>query len=481
VVFAAALGLCLLIQSASGAYRSDFSGFSDEPAHVVSSLMVRDYLAHGLLQNPLQFARNFYAHYPKVAIGHWPPLFHLSEAVWMLIFGRTKSAMLVWIAVVSAMAATLVFAWTRRECGLLAAVFATAILLASPLLQGSIPSVMLDIPMGLLSLAAALSLGEYYRSGERHHLLLYAGWCAAALATNGRGVIVALAWIPASAILSKPPRRKWFALLIATVLLMLLPNVMPGDEALSLSAVGRNFWRAFASTAEGMSWPVLLLAIAGATAAYRAREEMPQWAGILGFAASMWLFESLLMWPFEERYLLMWAPAVASLAALGLGACTARLPAAGAIAAVVACLLAVFAMDYPRYNKKPDLGYHALVGSGLVAPHHVSLVAGDGFHEGSFIAEMALRYPGDDYTVRRASKVLASSTWAGYHYKLLFLTPEAVAASLDASDVTLIVVQDRFRPHVGQLNQALDQDSGHWKLDPAAFPRYARVFERVHD
>jgi hypothetical protein len=72
---------------------------ADEPAHVVSSLLVHDYLTQGLGQNPLNFARSYYAHFPKVAIGRWPPLFHGTEALWMLVFGRSKRAMLAWLTV----------------------------------------------------------------------------------------------------------------------------------------------------------------------------------------------------------------------------------------------------------------------------------------------------------------------------------------------------------------------------------------------
>src|SRR5208283_5155063 len=84
-------------QFTSGAYRSDFSATSDEPAHVVSSLMVREYLAHHLFENPLRFAENYYVHFPKVAIGHWPPLFYCAEAIWTLVFGASRATLLLLI------------------------------------------------------------------------------------------------------------------------------------------------------------------------------------------------------------------------------------------------------------------------------------------------------------------------------------------------------------------------------------------------
>jgi hypothetical protein len=74
-VFAALLGSVVILQVLAGAYASGFGGYPDEPAHLVSSLMVRDFLAGLDFRHPWQFAQQYYFHYPKVAIGVWPPGF----------------------------------------------------------------------------------------------------------------------------------------------------------------------------------------------------------------------------------------------------------------------------------------------------------------------------------------------------------------------------------------------------------------------
>lgn len=45
VAFAVLLGLVVALQAAGGAHASGFGGYPDEPAHVVTSLMVRDFIA----------------------------------------------------------------------------------------------------------------------------------------------------------------------------------------------------------------------------------------------------------------------------------------------------------------------------------------------------------------------------------------------------------------------------------------------------
>jgi hypothetical protein len=73
--FAVLLGLVVILQVLGGANASGFGGYPDEPAHLVTSLMVRDFIAGLDFRYPWQFAQQYYLHYPEVAIGVWPPGF----------------------------------------------------------------------------------------------------------------------------------------------------------------------------------------------------------------------------------------------------------------------------------------------------------------------------------------------------------------------------------------------------------------------
>ena len=92
------LGFAVTLQALSGAYAVDFAGNPDEPAHYVTGVMVRDYLAAFPWQPPMTFARNFYSHYPIVAIGHWPPMFYVVQAAWTLPFGVSRLSVLLLMA-----------------------------------------------------------------------------------------------------------------------------------------------------------------------------------------------------------------------------------------------------------------------------------------------------------------------------------------------------------------------------------------------
>src|SRR5947199_10240212 len=75
-VTAVAIVVVVALQLWVGAYRSERGLYSDESAHFMNGLVLRDYMREGLGQSPVAFAREYYSHYPKIAPFMWPPLFH---------------------------------------------------------------------------------------------------------------------------------------------------------------------------------------------------------------------------------------------------------------------------------------------------------------------------------------------------------------------------------------------------------------------
>jgi hypothetical protein len=135
-----------------------------------------------------------------------------------------------------------------------------------------------------------------------------------------------------------------------------------------------------------------------------------------------------------------------------------------------------------KFSAKPDLGYHTLVngGSNIARANRISLIAGDPLHEGAYIAEMDLVDPLLHHVVLRGSKVLASSTWAGNQYRVRFDDAAQVAAYLDQSAVTLVILQTAGPPHVAQLLQAVSGNASAWRESEAeTVLHHARVFERI--
>ncbi|MBA2305850.1 MAG: hypothetical protein H0W08_24900 [Acidobacteria bacterium] len=119
LLFAVVLGF----QITGGAYDAEFGSHPDEAAHYVTGLMVRDYVASGLPGNPMAFAETYYEHYPKVALGNWPPGFYAIQAAWTLAFSDGRASLLVLMAILTCATALVVFSGLRWELGWYAAVF----------------------------------------------------------------------------------------------------------------------------------------------------------------------------------------------------------------------------------------------------------------------------------------------------------------------------------------------------------------------
>src|SRR6478735_7027388 len=67
MVAAFTIAVVAAIQLWAGAYRSERGLYSDESAHFMNGLVLRDYVRENPGQSPMTFAREYYSHYPKIA------------------------------------------------------------------------------------------------------------------------------------------------------------------------------------------------------------------------------------------------------------------------------------------------------------------------------------------------------------------------------------------------------------------------------
>ena len=145
-------------------YRSDLN-WADEGSHYVSGLMVHDYVADKLPGSPIAYATRYYIHYPKVGIGHWPPLYYLVEAGGFFLTGPSIRAALfleaVFAAGVAATVGWVVYRIGGRIGGWIPAVAASLATLAAPEVFLGMQGDMLDIPIALMALLAMLAWARF--------------------------------------------------------------------------------------------------------------------------------------------------------------------------------------------------------------------------------------------------------------------------------------------------------------------------------
>ena len=477
--------LAASLQWRARAYQADLAAHEDEPAHVVSALLIRDYIAAGLPGPPVKYAENYYVRYPKIALGHWPPLFHFSLALWLLIAGRTKAAMLALMALWCGAMAASVFWWARRECGWIAAAAVAAVLATASVVRIATYSVMPDVLLGLMVFWAAVAYGGYLERGGRRLLALYALLVAMAVLTHGRGAVALFVPPVANLIARRRVALSAAALVAVFALAILVPPLMhQADPFSALDSIDRG--ASFVGRlAQSLGWPFAIFSAAGLFIVMREGRQRPGWASMAALVVGATLFHAVVTTPLENRYVLEAAPALAVLAALAAAKLLDWMPAASpqrravAIATVLAAV-GIVAVNIARPVSKPDTGYHRAVPY-WTNSSVVYLVAGDARHEGAAIAEMALLDPGLRHVVLRASKSMAWSTWMGAWYRAEFPDAAAAAAWMDSAHIGVIAMQNLDQPpHMAQLAEAIRRGGAEWaETSGNAEPAGVRVFRRT--
>src|ERR1035437_8551310 len=196
----AGIGLTLLAVQISGrAFESEFAGYPDEAAHFVSGLIIYDYLV-AFPRNPVVWAGQYYLHYPKVAIGHWPPGYHALEALWWLILGpsRFTATLLQWTIGVAAL--SMLYRLVRPFLPLPVTLAILALTIATPVFQQSLEQTMADLLCLLWSvLVMHGSVRLVHRQDGTAFFLVVLGLIAAAMT---KGTAAFLVPVPAIALLA---------------------------------------------------------------------------------------------------------------------------------------------------------------------------------------------------------------------------------------------------------------------------------------
>ena len=460
---AMAVYLCLALawQYQSNAWQVELSG-PDEASHFTNGVMVSQYWKSGRLDSPMAFARDYYEHYPKVALGHWPPLFSLMLGAWFLMAPPGPSTALLPVALFLAALATLVYCQVITAAPRWLAFGAGLLVLVSPLGRSALLQLGIEPASAFLMALAVVWFAHSRFTG-------FGVWAAAALLTKANAG--ALALVPVLEVLLGKRwellRRVSFWKPAAIVGLIALPwylyawpwmagEILPGRYFGHLRRAWLVLRYMIGETAAPLPITLILLAMAG----WFWKRDEPRARAWAALAIAVFLFHTIVTPHGESRFYLSALAPVLILA----GWTLARLPA---LAAASVWLGLVILSGNP-FVAKPNYGITPAVD--FVRSHagpapRVALVASQADGEGAAIAVFVQREPRPAWHVLRASKMLASSTWHGFFYQSRFTTPAEVAAYLDESPVSAVIFDHRpgvQRTHHGLLLAALQGNS--WRV-----------------
>ncbi|MCF7787325.1 MAG: hypothetical protein K9N47_14450 [Prosthecobacter sp.] len=473
-----------------GGFSSDLGGDPDEAAHAVTSLMLRDYLGTGLGQHPMHFAKAYYADFPRVALGHYPPLYYVLTAP-LLLAHTSVSTLLIFQALTLSLLATLTYLLGCRFLKPLPAAAASLAMLLLPLALKLTLHVMSDILLATLCLWAVMIWAWYLRAPTVRRALIWGCVAAAAILTKGSGMGLCLL-PPLGTLLAGRWRLiftwSWWCAAVPVAILAgpwMIYSTGISKEGMTLLTPAQYFVQAVPFYLKGMpavfGWPLTLLAVAAVVhslvTGWRHRALDPVQASLFAMSVGMVLVLLLVPVGLSTRYLLTLAPPVMLAAAYGLA-----LPPWPAKLErwCQPVLLFGFAllplMNADIWPTKDVHGFDsAVLSSGMPKQGDVKqtwLVASDPNGEGAVIAAAAFACPQRSPSllrVYRGSKELSSSDWMGRGYVAAVGSVPELLAHLDKAGITRVFVDlsipEAQRPaHLQLLLAAMQSGDQRWKL-----------------
>ncbi len=460
IVGAAFWILAACLQWRAGAFSAEFGSHPDEAAHYITGLMIHDYVVSGKLASPVPYVEQYYSHYPKVAIGAWPPLFHVTEALWTLLFTPAKASVLLLQGLLTAILATSLYWLLRRQYTFSAALAGGALYVFLPMVQRSTQAVMADGLVALLVFWAMVFFIEYLKSGSTRDGVWFGVFSALSMATKVNGL--ALLLLPAIALLLT---RRWYLIrrpamyLAASIILLFgipwqiiaysfirhmgVPPVTLGGKLFLAVFFGRVLLTIF-------GWgfaPFLILGILlFIVRLCRTGQSDMTLAGALAVLLSMWTLNSA-AGVADGRYMLSAVPAAILFTFSGFDwlihyvSPPDMVPTAAAVLGSAAAI--VFLAQFWAMPRKPYWGFGEVAQFLLSSPQFSNsnfLVVSNACGEGAFVSEVARHDHRPQHAVFRASKVLSSSTWFGTNYRLLYPSSSSLQEFLDRAPLSAVVL-----------------------------------------
>ena len=483
---------CLLLQHYTGGFASERCNHPDESAHYVSSLAIADYITTGHFHNPVAFMKDYYSHFPKVAIGHWPPFFELLQALALMIFGASGTVALVLQALIAGLCAGLVAVVLDTTIGMAGAVLGGAVVMLSPIFLPMVDMVMADTLLATTVLLAALTWNVFYTERNWRWSILFALAAAAAILTKGTGFGLAL--MPLIYVVIKKDFKFLFNVKTLAAAVIITVLTVPWYVATyQMAADGFVYhWGWSYTRLAAPYFSKALIAVVGVPCALayvygvvqcirKATKDKPKFKkadnSIIAFTSAslaMLLFAMIAPADLDQRYLLGALPSIAIVVIWGLWQLGDAIPASRSYKIITPIMVflvvaisigSVFKWPHARTYRAGEIAQKII---GSPEPNNLVLVSGYTSAEGAFIAAFADQDRDRKYYIVRAQKVLAQTNWMLTDYTLKFKTPEELSQWLTDNQIGWVVIDtedgEKEFPHTTILKKAIENGDLHATL-----------------
>ena len=428
IAFVVAFDVAAFFQWADGAFQSEFGGHPDEATHYLTGLRVRDAALHtwdrahvGGVQHPMAALRR-------------TPASDAAQGAWMLVFGTSRIAALLFMAALAAATTTLIFGVVRREFGDWAAVTAALLWLCAPAVRESYETILPELSIAFLTTLAGVLCARWLDAANTR-LPASRHWSVHSLSWIGPGVA---------------------ALGIAAIL-----KSMPGDP--------RAFWPFLKSGALNLGIAAAMFAIVGLV--IRRRSDVPPnavWVTMLAFITGVLVARCLKVGISDVRVLIVATPALAMFAVRGAVSLAGIVGSQTAIARefsrrralwIFLLLLLALPPDLLSHRQKEWQGFGPAALALIEESRGVSLalVVSDPRGEGMLISEIAMHDPQRQISIERGSETLVDAAGSAPRGRPMerFLEDEQLFAHLTSGRIRYIVLDSAVpeETHAGYHDQ----------------------------
>jgi hypothetical protein len=482
VYFSVAVAVIVQGQFRSGIFNAEFGHFPDEPAHAMTAVFFRDYFT-ALFPSPLPFAHNYYLHYPKIAIGIWPPVFYVLAGTWLLIFGTSHASFLAFMATMGAALGTTLSLFVRRVGGAWLGLCSGVLLLCLRPLRFGTTTMMVDTTLTLMCLLATLALIRYFKTERLRDALVFGLLTALAMLTKGNAIELLLI---APLMLIVTGRyglllKKDLYLAGGIVAVLGLPwqflTVYMLNSAALIQSNGGAGILVNAAGYLGILFeqlgPVAVVGAAVFPISRIFRTSGPLEIEIAGagcLVLAVYVFHVLAPVPGPDgRYMMVALPGLIFLFFAGVSLAARALGPGRSWIGYAAAAMLLLAMPRGAWivTKHDRLGLDAAARILGDSRTRVILVDADATAEGAFVFSLALLDHRPEHIVIRSTKLLSDNPWTSTVYRPRLNSPAEVKVVLDGVPVDAVLL-DLTRPGWEQdsalLLRALQSDPVNWRL-----------------
>ncbi|MBL1264980.1 GtrA family protein [Methylomicrobium sp. RS1] len=486
-IYMTALAVLAIAMNSLHALDSGLSG-SDEGSHFLNSFLIWSYLTEALGQNPLSYAQDFYVHYPKISIGHWPPLYYAFLSLFFFVLPHAPWPFLIINLMVGAFPALLVARVVRQVLGLPWAILAALTYVMSPIVLNNTVRLMLDQALAGLCFLAALIWNAYAKAPNLRLGIAYALAAAAAILVKGNGWVLGLFPLLHIALTGGWSLLKdWRTYLSGIIGLIIVGGWTLITYKISSDgfnyAWGVEYFMLAASTflsalyANLGFWGLIAVILGIVKTFFSQKDNEIKEIGIVCCSLVMvtLLFHSIVPVDLDQRYMSSAVPPLVILMVIGVWIIMQQLRSITTQSWIVFPIaLALFSIPGGEFlnNRPMRFDMHMDLIANEITKHpggRVIVIDGNAGAEGALAAEVALKDSYHKNFVVRSSQLLAKSDFMGHRYALKVDNPEAVLRLLDSISCSAIVIADgpfitpRFA-HSDLLWSALQLPSSPFKL-----------------